>query len=338
MAIGPPHDALNHHVTDRSRQAVVGLSILLLGLVIYALRLNRVAGQMVDDAWYILLARALAEGHGYRMISSAAEPILPLYPPGFPAVLSLWFHVSPDFPDNVLLLKTVSIAAMMGVGFLTFVYLRAHRQQSGLIAGLAAVGTALVPAFVFLATSTLMSECVFTLTQLGAVVLAHRAVASFEGRRGVLLVIAAATAAAAAVLVRSAAAGLILAIVLWLIKEGLWKRAALFAAAVVLCLSPWLIYAGANAPTTGQRLEHGGAVVYSYGEQFWMRLAGGPAAGRVTARDIPARIATNLTDVFARGMGGVLVPAFLRGPIESGEEVAGLGPGSMGDTGVMMAI
>ena len=290
-------------MTNWLRQAVVGLSLLLLVLGIYLLRLNRIAGQMVDDAWYILLARSLAEGHGYRMISSAVEPILPLYPPGWPAVLSVVFHVSPGFPDNVLLLKTVSIAAMIGVGFLTFVYLRTHRQIPGPIAGTAAVGTAIVPAFVFLATSTLMSECVFTVAQLAAVVLAHRAVESTRDRRGILLVMTAA-AVAVAVLVRSAAAGLFVAIVLWLIKEGLWKHAVLFVAAVLVCLSPWLIYARANAPTTQQRLEHGGAVVYSYGEQFWMRWAGGPAAGRVTASDIPARVATNLTDVFARGMGG----------------------------------
>ena len=99
------------------------------------------------------------------------------------------------------------------------------------------------------------------------------------------------------------------------------EASALFAAGVVLCLLPWLTYTSTHAPTTEQRVQHGGAVVYSYGEQFWMRWAGAPAAGRVTATDIPARIATNLADVFARGAGGIFVPAFLRGPNESGEEV-----------------
>lgn len=66
-------------------------------LAIYGLRLNRVAGLMVDDAFYVLLAKALAEGEGYRLISSGTTAIQPLYPPGFPAMLSLVFRISPEF-------------------------------------------------------------------------------------------------------------------------------------------------------------------------------------------------------------------------------------------------
>ena len=316
----------------------VALVIVLVALPVYVLRLDSAAGMMVDDAWYVLLAKSLAEGSGYKLVSSSAVAILPLYPPGFPALLSMVFRASPDFPQNVPLLKSVSIVAMMGVGLLTFIYLRAHRKQPAALAGGVAVATALVPAFVFLATSTLMSECVFTLAQLAAVVLAHRGVEASDPRRGVLLTMVAATVAAAAVLIRSAAAGLILAVMLWLIKERRWKHATLFAAGVVLCLLPWLSYTRTHAPTTEQRVQHGGAVVYSYGDQFWMRWAGGPAAGRVSASDIPARVFTNLTDVFARGAGGIFVPAFLRDPGESGEEVISLGPASMGDFGAMMVI
>ena len=307
-------------------------------LAIYVLRLNVVAGLVVDDAWYVLLARALAEGNGFTIISSPREAMLPLYPPGFPAVLSLVYRVHPQFPDNVALLKGVSIAAMLAVGILTFRYLHTHRQQSQMIAGAVAVATALVPAFAFLATSTLMSECVFTLTQLGAVVLIHRSAESSEREPSAAFVLSAAVAAAAAVLIRSAAAGLALAIALWLIKEKRWKAAGLFAGALAICLLPWLMYARVNAPTTEQRLEHGGAIAYSYADQFWMRHAGAPASGRVSATAIPARIAANFTDVFGRGMGGIFVPAFLRGPNESGEEVIAIRPASMGDNVPMMVV
>lgn len=331
-------------MTNRTRDVVAALIVLLVTLAIYVLRLNGAAGLMVDDAWYVLLGRSLAEGSGYRLISSATDAILPLYPPGFPAVLSLVFRVSPDFPDNVALLKSVSIAAMMGVGALTYVYARNHRQLSREMAGCVAVATVVVPAFVFLATSTVMSECVFTVAQVAAVVLIHRSVESPDRRRSLLLAIAAAGIAAASVLIRSAAAGLIVGVTLWLVKERLWQRAALFAAVVVLCLLPWLTYARAHAPTAQQRAAHGGAVVYSYSDQFWMRWAGSPALGRITVGDIPARIATNLTDVFARAIGGIFAPALLRGSNESGEEVVGLGgvagllPGSMGVAGASMVI
>jgi hypothetical protein len=314
------------------------LAALLLPLGIYLLRVNDIAGVVVDDAWYLMLARALAEGSGYAIISSPREAILPLYPPGFPAVLSLAYRIHPEFPANVFLLKSVSIVAMLAVGVLTFRYVRTHRQQSAAIAGSVAIATTLVPAFAFLATSTLMSECVFTLAQLAAVVLIHQSVESADRGRSVIFAMSAAAAAAAAVLIRSAAAGLVLAVLLWLIKETHWKRAAWFAGAVAVCLLPWLAYARAHAPTTEQRMEHGGAVAYNYADQFWMRVAGGPAAGRVTASAIPARIGTNFVDVFGRGIGGIFVPAFLRGPNESGEEVVGVGPASMGDNNPMMVV
>src|SRR5687767_15703104 len=83
-------------------------AILLAILAIYQLRLNTVAGLMVDDAWYVVLAKALASGEGFRLISSASTPIQPLYPPGFPAVLSLVMHFSPGFPQNVVLLDRKS--------------------------------------------------------------------------------------------------------------------------------------------------------------------------------------------------------------------------------------
>jgi hypothetical protein len=335
----PPNPLLlDWRANEMSRAVPAGLILLLLALPVYVLRLNGVAGMMVDDAWYLLLARSLADGTGYKLISSPADAILPLYPPGHPALLSLVFRAAPEFPQNVPLLKAVSIAAMMGVGLLTFSYLRKHRQQSPVLAGGIAVATAILPAFVFLATSTLMSECVFTLAQLAAVVLAHRSVESPDRRRSMVMALSAAAVAAAAVLVRSAAAGLVVAVALWLIKERLWKPAAVFATAVALFLLPWLAYANVHAPTRQQRMHHGGAIVFSYGEQFWMRWAGAPASGQITVAELPARIATNATDIFARSAGGIFVPAFFRGPDESGEEVVALGPASMGTAGVTMAI
>ena len=325
----------------RGAQVAIAVALTLAALAIYLLRLNGAAGMMVDDGWYMLLAKSLAGGSGYRLISSAVEPILPMYPPGFPALLSIVVRMSPDFPHNVPLLKSVSIAAMLGVGFLTYLYLRAHRQQSREIAGCLAVATVVVPAFVFLATSTLMSECVFTLAQLGVVVLIHRSVESPDARRRLGFAIAAVVVTAIAVLIRSAAVGLVLAVTLWLLKERHWSSAALFVAGVGLCLLPWLTYSRINAPTAQQRAAHGGAVVYDYLDQLSMRRAGSAASGEASLGDLPARIRANLTDVITRDMGGIFVPLFVRTPVESGEEVVSLGRSvrrGMGSERVAMAI
>ena len=326
-----------------SPRLVVFVAAFLGTLAIYLLRLNTAAGLMVDDGWYILLAKSLADGTGYRMISSPFPDVVPLYPPGFASLLSLVFHINGEFPNNVWLLKSVSIAAMLGVGVLTYVYVR-RRQMPQELAAYVAAAVTITPAFVFLATSTVMSECVFTLIQLAAIVLIQRGVDAGDSPRGRMFTIAAAVAVATNVLIRTAGLGLALAVALWLLKERLWKRAVLFGGVVAVCVFPWMLHARAYAPTPDQRAAHGGSIVYSYGEQIWMRWAGDPASGTVTLRDIPARIGVNVVDVFARGMGGIFVPVLLRGPAESGEEMvalggaAGLGRGSMGIAPMMMVI
>src|SRR5207245_75707 len=79
--------------------AVVGLA--------YLPRLDDVCGLFSDDAWYVLLARALATGEGYTLTNLPTPGVAPVYPPGFPLLLSLVFRMAPDFPGNVVLLKAV---------------------------------------------------------------------------------------------------------------------------------------------------------------------------------------------------------------------------------------
>jgi hypothetical protein len=313
-------------------------------LTIYVLRLDSAAGLMVDDAWYVLLAKALAEGSGYRLVSSAAEAILPLYPPGFPALLSLVFRVDSGFPANVWLLKSVSIAAMFGVGLLSYRYFSRYRGVSASVAIWLAGAVVLTPGLVFLATSTLMTECVFTLVQLASVLAIHRSVDETPARRGTSHSVLAAVLAAAAVLIRSSGVAVVIAGLAWYSKERLWKPAALFSVTAALCLCPWMLYARVHAPSPSQRAAHGGAIVHDYSDQFWMRWAGTEAAGRVTVGDLPARVRTNFIDIFGRDMVAIMAPTFLRAADESGEEVIavggalGLSTSSMGSAPITMVI
>jgi hypothetical protein len=320
-----------------------GVLLFVVTVAIYVSRLNDAAGLMVDDGYYVMLARALSQGEGYRLVNSAATAVVPLYPPGFPAILSIAFHLFPAFPQNAWLLKCVSIAAMFGVGLLTYAYARTRQLQRE-PAACVAVAVTITPAFVFLATSTVMSECVFTLFQLATVLLIHRGVDANHAGRTRKFMIAAALTAAATVFVRTAGLGLVLASGVWLLKERLWKQAVLFGAIAVVCVLPWMLYARAYAPTGAEQALHGGSIVYSYGEQIWMRWAGDPGSGTATLADLPKRVGVNTVDVFGRGMGGLFVPALFRGPAESGEEMvalggaAGLSRGSMGGVSATMAI
>ncbi len=122
-------------------------------LALYLLRLDPAAGLYVDDAWYMVLAKALAQGDGFALISSAAVPILPAFPPGFPMLLAPVFAINPHFPGNAMWLKAVSVAAMFGVGIATYLYLVRHRSAPTPLAAAVALITVLTPAFIFLATS-----------------------------------------------------------------------------------------------------------------------------------------------------------------------------------------
>jgi hypothetical protein len=307
------------------RRALVALVVVVLPLTVYVLRTNDVAGMMVDDGWYILLARTLARGEGYWLINSPFGHILPLYPPGFPALLSLVFRVQAEFPANVWLLKSLSIAAMLGVSSLSYVYLHRDRQLPPAVAACAASAIALTPAFVFLATSTLMTECVFTLAQLSAVFLAQRAATASSPGLALRMGAGAGLVAASAMLIRSAGIVAVFAAGLFLLKERRWKPALGFAGVAVACVLPWTIYARAHAPTPAEQDAHRGSIVYGYTDQLWMRWAGAPMSGTILAGDLPARIATNTFDVAGRSIGGIFLPAVFRGGQESGEEVVALG-------------
>ena len=288
------------------------------------MRLDRAAGMVVDDAWYVLLAKALADGRGYELINAPLAGILPGYPPGFPALLSFVFRIRPEFPANLWLLKSVSLAAMLGVAVLSYWYFHRLRQLPRHLAALAAIGVGATPAFVFLATSTVMSECVFTLAQLGAVAVAHRAID--EPAERTRLAIVAALLGAATVLIRSVGVGVVAAVFLCFVKERQWKRASVFAVVVALFVAPWLLYTRAHAPypssisrfiaarssmDTASNSGCDGPDRPTSGRRNRCRFAG--AHGRPT-----------WSISLAEALEAYSLPVLLRPPEESGEEVVSL--------------
>src|SRR5262249_19700383 len=158
---------------------------------------------------------------GYTLINSPTPGIRPFYAPGFPFLLSAFYRLLPNFPNNVWLLKSVSIASMFGVGVLVFLYFRRERDMSRWVALGLAFATTMYPALVSLATSTVMSECVFTLAQLGTILLVERAVKrgnlspSWPAIGGAL--------ASFAFLTRPAGIGLLIGTALYLLKEKLFR-------------------------------------------------------------------------------------------------------------------
>jgi len=290
----------------------IGLALVLLA---YVLRLDHVCGLFVDDGWYVVLAKALATGHGYELLNAPSRGIVPFYPPGHPMLLSLVFRVIPDFPTNVWLLKSVSIAAMLAVTVLTRRYAERHLGLDPLLAVALALVTGLQGGFVFLATSTVMSECLFTLTQLAAVVLVERVV---RERAGAGTALTAGAIAGYAFLVRSMAVGLIGAGGLYLLLRRRAGAAVAFGVGALVVAAPWVLYANAHAATPAQQMEVNDYVVFPYSTHFWMALAGHPGRGFVTAADLPARVRVCSYTIARSILGGIVVYPLTR-IIESGE-------------------
>jgi hypothetical protein len=289
-------------------------------IVVYTMRLDNVVGLVVDDAWYVLLAKALATGQGYTIINSPTPGIRPFYAPFFPALLSIFYRFSSGFPGNLLLLKSVSIVAMFGAGVLAFFYFRRVREVPAYTALGIAAATILYPALVFLATSAVMSECVFTLLQLGALILIERAVAKRQDKAALKFAAFGALLVSAAFLTRPAGLGLLLGSLLYLLKEKVTRTLLVFAALVALLVGPWILYSRIYAPTPEQRAEQGANIVQPYTTQFWQRVAGQPLEGTITFDDLPERVWNNLSEISKYDIGGIAFYALFR-PLEPGERI-----------------
>ncbi len=186
-----------------------------------------------------------------------------------------------------------------------------------------------MPAFVFLATSTVMAEAVFTLGQLCVVLSVERAARApaQDATRGAIV---AGVIAGVTLLVRLAGIAGVVASALFLWHRRGWRLALGFAAVAAMCYAPWAMYAAANRHSDEEHVRHGGSVAYSYRDLLLMRYGGEAHAGVVTWAELPGRISGNLLNVAGRDIGAFILPAVYRGASESGQEVFGMS----GETGI----
>ena len=316
-----------------TKQAWAILAASALVLAVYVLRLDYIVGIMGDDAWYALLGRTLAIGGGFQQPNTPTPGLLPIVPPGFPMLLAPLWYIVPEFPANVLVLKALSVAAMLAAGGLTYAYSRAHTEWPRELALTVAVAVPLVPSLVFLTTSTLMSDAAFLAVQLATLVALER----WSTRTGTVV---AGVGAAVAMLMRSVGVAVPAGAFVYLCVKREWRRAATLPAVVCLLLAPWQLYVYRHSSSAAQQGE--GEALLSYRQQFWQQWAGDAKAGTATLGDLPSRIGLNTVDVIARDVVALVAPSALRGAHQSGLEVLGVGSygmrGPMGNDAGTMAV
>lgn len=299
-------------------------------LAVYLLRMDRIVGLFVDDAWYALLAKSLATGQGYQLINSPSPGIFPVYPPVYPFLLSLVYRLWPDFPNNAMLLKSVSVAAMFVVGVASYKHFNRDRQWPQLLSLICALTVTLMPGLVFLATSSAMSECVFTCFQLLAVLVIESAAQAEDTKTETRNVILGGALAAITFLTRSIGLAVIGAGFVYLLKERKWRSAAVFALAVMIVAGPWTLYSRNHQPTAEQRTEQGGMIVQDYSAQFWQQRAGDTSSGKIELGSLPDRMWANAMKIVGNNTIMIFAPMFHRSPKISGEETLETGKTSHG--------
>ena len=81
-------------------------------------------GVFHDDARYLLLARSIAEGTGYRFVFVPGSPAGTHFPPAFPFVLAALWKIAPAFPTSVVLFKLLNAFMLAFAALATFVFAR----------------------------------------------------------------------------------------------------------------------------------------------------------------------------------------------------------------------
>src|SRR6266567_3317187 len=74
---------------------LVGAVVLVVGLSIID---TLPVGALLDDGMYVILAKSLATGHGFRWLNVPGMPPATHFPPGYPALLALVWLLVPSFP------------------------------------------------------------------------------------------------------------------------------------------------------------------------------------------------------------------------------------------------
>lgn len=257
VAAAPPAPATRGDVVS-SQRAIAWWPLGLVGIAALGLALGIViidaapVGVFADDAFYVILARSLATGQGFRFLNLPGAPPATHFPPGYPLALALLWRAWPQFPDNVVLLKAFNALCLAVIGVATARYVRHRIGGVGVAIAVGLVTAASMPLLIL--GNMLLSE-LFFLALLMLLLLELEQLA--EAPTSALRVAALGAAIATCTLVRTHGVVLIPATVAVLAIRRRWRDAAIVAAVSVLGLLPWQLWSARHggtlpAPLLGQ--------------------------------------------------------------------------------------
>lgn len=220
--------------------ALVGALALAAGLAVVD---ARPVGVVHDDAMYVILARALASGEGYRFLNLPGAPAATHFPPGYPALLAVVSAVAPSFPASIVVFKAMN-ALFLAVAAVLITRLARSRAVGGRWA--LALGAATAVSIPLLVLGSMVLSELFFLAILLSLLPALEEFAEDRRRTPVRAALLGAAIALCA-MVRSHGIVLLPAAAFVLILRRRWRDAGVLAAVAVLCLLPWQLWSGAHS-------------------------------------------------------------------------------------------
>jgi hypothetical protein len=223
-------------------QSVRAFAPLLAAALVCAVAASIVApypvGVFHDDGVYLVLAKAIASGSGYRYLHLPGAPFASHYPPAYPLLLALLMQIAPPFPGSltILLLANATLLGLVAWGSARFA-IRQLSWPSIAATVFALVGTLSLP-LLQLAT-LLMSEVMFLALLFPLLLRAERTVTS---PRGAWSDLALGVGVGGLALVRAHGIVLLPALLLVLALRREWRRGAVAALGAAVVLAPWQLW------------------------------------------------------------------------------------------------
>ena len=195
-------------------------------------------GLFHDDGVYVVTAKALAEGQGYRIISIPGAPPQTKYPILFPWLLSLVWRAFPAFPANLPMLRAVPVGAC-GLWLCASWALLRRLGASANAASVALLLTIAAPLVLFLSTA-LLSETLFAALFTTALLVLTEL--ERGGKDDRVLGLCAGLLVGASLLTRTAGAPAGVAAGLAFMLQRRWMTGFLFATGLMLFAAPWWLW------------------------------------------------------------------------------------------------
>ncbi len=212
-----------------------------------------------DDGIYLVTAKSLAGGAGYRILSLPGQPPQAKYPPLLPLAVSGIWKVFPGFPQNLPLLKLVPLLSSVIWQWLAFVYLKEISRTTWTAKGITLL-TLSSPWVLFFSVS-ILSETMFACLVTGALLSLRRLGTHEKEARGYLFLASGLTAAA--ILTRTAGFPLILAGTGALLTKRRIRAALGFALTTTALVLPWIAWSSHYHPAPGSITAYYSGVNYT---------------------------------------------------------------------------